>query len=176
MAAARQGRLRECSEAALVDALRQGTYRRYGQREVMDALRHGKMYATRSFAASRVRIDTFTVSSEDSSSVAYSGDTLDLSAPGLLRLHVRAVAETEPMEYRVIRNGSVFKVFIMAAGKPGQISEFITEVAVPSYDGIRSRSDRYMDFYRVLGYEDGLAVVATNPIFVREGKPAAGGA
>ncbi len=176
VAAVRQGRLRDCSEAALADALRQGAYRRYGRREVMDGLRNGRMYATRSFAASRVRVDKFTLASEDSSSVAYSGDTLDLSAPGFLRLHVRAVANTEPMEFRVIRNGSIFKVFIMAASKPGQTSEFITQIAVPSYDGIRSRSDRYMDFYRVLGYEDGQAVLATNPIFAREAKPAAGSA
>ncbi len=166
--ALRRARPRKVSESALLDALRKGAFSRYSRRGVLDALRRGKMYATRAFYASRLRVDCFCVQSRDGRRRAFSGDTISLSDDGELWIRLRALAACPALTVKVVRNGEVKETFAMAACKAGRAFDFHMTAPTPGYDGIRSRADYYVDFYRVLIYEGDLAVVATNPIFVEE--------
>jgi hypothetical protein len=120
---------------------------------VLDALRQGRMYALQGRRSLDFFLDEFYVTDSDGSVKGLAGDTVSLKGNPSINISGRLRTRKERLEIKIMRNGRVFKRYIMDS--PFDI------VCID-----KQAPDEYAKFYyRIEITGKGLQLL-TNPIFV----------
>ena len=123
------------------------------RKAVLDALRNGKMYAMDGSRSTDFSLDDFYVTDENASVRAGSGDTVQLQGNPVVHVSGHFSNRQDSVEIRVIRNGSIFKRYILH-----------TPFSVVCIDEQAADAGK-TSYYRLEIATVGLHVVS-NPIFV----------
>jgi len=130
--------------------------RERGALAIMDALRAGRMYATRNFAADFIHLAAFDLRDSIGNGVAISGEEYSGAFPPRISISL-TIAQPGIYLLELIRNGQVIRRF-----EPGGQGKWIIDLRDSEIPAGRA------SYYRFLVYRNNWAVLASNPIFVRQ--------
>jgi hypothetical protein len=121
------------------------------KKAVLEAIRDGKMYAQEGEHSLDFSLDEFYVTDAGNRVKGIAGDTVEINGNPQLHISGRFANRQESVEVRVIRNGSIFKEYIL---------ETPFDIVCPDEQPLESKS-----YYRLEIVGKGLRFVS-NPVFV----------